>query len=131
MLDSLLHSIDIKSTALVFSLLIPLCIFFAAILLSISIFAHSFKEAQSIMTPLNILVIFPVFIGLFPGIELDRLTALIPILNVSLATKEIISETIQPGLLLEVHLSLFILAALGLFFCTKNFQRETTIFRGN
>jgi sodium transport system permease protein len=101
-LDSLMRIIDFKSIVLVFSLLIPLCIFFAAILLSISIFAQSFKEAQSIMTPMNIVVIFPVFIGLFPGIELNNTTALIPILNVSLATKEIISGTIEPGMLLEV-----------------------------
>jgi sodium transport system permease protein len=130
-LDSLMRIIDFKSIVLVFSLLIPLCIFFAAILLSISIFAQSFKEAQSIMTPMNIVVIFPVFIGLFPGIELNNTTALIPILNVSLATKEIISGTIEPGMLLEVYLSLFVLSALGLFFCVKNFQRESTIFRGN
>lgn len=131
MLDSLLRIIDFKSIAMVFSLLIPLCVFFAAILLSISIFAHSYKEAQSIMTPLNIVVIFPVFIGLFPGIKLDQTTALIPILNVSLATKEIISGTIQSGLFLEVYLSLFFLAAFGLYLCAKNFQREATIFRGN
>ena len=64
-LSSLLKIIDARSIALVFSPLIPLCILFAAILLSISIFAHSFKEAQSIMTPLNFVVIFPVFVGLF------------------------------------------------------------------
>jgi sodium transport system permease protein len=129
-LTVLLRIVDYKSILLVFTLLIPLCAFFAALLLSISIFAHSFKEAQSIMTPFNFLVIFPVFIGLFPGVKLDSVTALIPVLNVSLATKEIISGTIKAGLLAEVYISLLILAGLSLYFCSKWFQREDIIFRG-
>ena len=128
-LTVLLRIVDYKSILLVFTLLIPLCVFFAALLLSISIFAHSFKEAQSIMTPFNFLVIFPVFIGLFPGVKLDAVTALIPVLNVSLATKEIISGTIKAGLLAEVYMSLLILAGLSLYFCAKWFQREDIIFR--
>jgi sodium transport system permease protein len=129
-LEGILHIVEFKSIGLLFSLLGPVCVFFAAVLLSISIFARSFKEAQSIMTPMNILVIFPVFIGLFPGIKLNTTTALIPVLNVSLATKEIISGTIKTGLLLEVYVSLFVLAALSLVFCAQWFKREEVIFRG-
>jgi len=130
-LTILLRIVDYKSILLVFTLLIPLCVFFAALLLSISIFAHSFKEAQSIMTPFNFLVIFPIFIGLFPGVKLDAVTALIPVLNVSLATKEIIFGTIKAGLLAEVYISLLILAGLSLCFCAKWFQRENIIFRNS
>jgi sodium transport system permease protein len=129
-LQGILRIVEFKSIGLLFSLLVPVCVFFAAALLSISIFARSFKEAQSIMTPMNILVIIPVFIGLFPGIKLDTTTALIPVLNVSLATKEIISGTIKTGLLVEVYVSLFILAALSLGFCAQWFKREEVIFRG-
>jgi len=129
-LQGILRIVEFKSVGLLFSLLVPVCVFFAAVLLSISIFARSFKEAQSIMTPMNILVIIPVFIGLFPGIKLNTTTALIPVLNVSLATKEIISGTIKTGLLLEVYASLFVLAALSLVFCAQWFKREEVIFRG-
>lgn len=129
-LQGILRIVEFKSIGMLFSLLVPVCVFFAAVLLSISIFARSFKEAQSIMTPMNILVIIPVFIGLFPGIKLDTTTALIPVLNVSLATKEIISGTIKTGLLVEVYVSLFVLAALSLVFCAQWFKREEVIFRG-
>jgi sodium transport system permease protein len=129
-LQGILRIVEFKSIGLFFSLLVPVCVFFAAVLLSISIFARSFKEAQSIMTPMNFLVIIPVFIGLFPGIKLNATTALIPVLNFSLATKEIISGTIKTGLLLEVYASLFVLAALSLVFCAQWFKREEVIFRG-
>jgi sodium transport system permease protein len=128
--DAIAGIIEFQSIGLLFSLLIPLCVFFAAILLSLSIFARSFKEAQSIITPANFMVLIPVMIGLFPGIKLNAVTALIPVLNVSLATKEIVAGTIQTGLLLEVYLILFGLAAASLYFCSQWFKREEVIFRG-
>jgi sodium transport system permease protein len=129
-LGVILKLIEWKSLLLLFSMIIPLCAFFAAILLSVSVFAKSYKEAQSIITPLNIMIIIPVLIGIFPGIKLNATTALIPILNISLATKEIIAGTISPLLMAEVFLVLFGLAALGLIFCTSWFNREAVIFRG-
>jgi sodium transport system permease protein len=130
LLGMVLRLIEWKSLLLFFSMIIPLCAFFAAVLLSISVFAKSYKEAQSIITPLNIMVIIPVLIGIFPGIKLNTATALIPILNISLATKEIIAGTISPLLMAEVFLVLFAMAALGLVFCTRWFNREEVIFRG-
>jgi sodium transport system permease protein len=129
-LDTVLRIIEPGSIALLLSLLIPLCVLFAAVLLSFSIYAKSFKEAQSIMTPMNFIVIFPAIIGLLPGIKLNATTALLPIINVSLATKDIISGTIKTGLLLEVYLSMFTLAGISLFFCSRWFEREDVIFRG-
>jgi sodium transport system permease protein len=129
-LSVVLKLIEWKSLLLLFSMIIPLCAFFAAILLSVSVFAKSYKEASSIIAPLNMIIIIPVLIGIFPGIKLSATTALIPILNISLATKEIIAGTISPLLMAEVFLVLFALAAVGLIFCTSWFNRETIIFRG-
>ncbi|MBE0664525.1 MAG: hypothetical protein IH584_01795, partial [Candidatus Aminicenantes bacterium] len=129
-LSVVLKLIEWKSLLLLFSMIIPLCAFFAAILLSVSVFAKSYKEASSIIAPLNMIIIIPVLIGIFPGIKLSATTALIPILNISLATKEIIAGTISPLLMAEVFLVLFALAAVGLIFCTSWFNREAVIFRG-
>ncbi len=122
--------LDVQSIILVVSLLLPLTVFFAAILLSLSIFSKSYKEAQSLISPLSVVIILPVLIGVMPGIELDSVTAMIPVLNVSLATKEIIAGTIKPLLLAEVYVTLFALASLSLWGCAKWFGREETIFRG-
>ncbi|MCJ7525933.1 MAG: ABC transporter permease subunit [Candidatus Aminicenantes bacterium] len=129
-LSVVLKLIEWKSLLLFFSMIIPLCAFFAAILLSVSVFAKSYKEASSIIAPLNMIIIIPVLIGIFPGIKLSSTTALIPILNISLATKEIIAGTISSWLMAEIFLVLFALAAVGLIFCTRWFNRETVIFRG-
>jgi sodium transport system permease protein len=129
-LKAILGMLEFRSIALVLSLLLPLTMFFAGVLLSLSLFAKSFKEAQSIITPLMIFIIVPAFIGLMPGMSLDSKTALIPILNVTLATKAIIAGTINPAVLAEVYVSLAVLAALSLWGCSWVFGREGTIFRG-
>jgi sodium transport system permease protein len=129
-MQAIMGLLDVQTVLLVFSLLLPLTIFFAAFLLSLSIFAKSYKEAQSLISPLTIVIILPVLVGIMPGIELDTVTAMIPVLNVSLATKEIIAGTIKPVLLAEVYATLIVLAALSLWGCAKWFEREETIFRG-
>ena len=114
---------------LLLSLLLPLTIFFAGALLSVSLSARSFKEAQSMISPLNIAIIVPAAIGLIPGVTMNYRTALIPVLNVSLATKEIIAGTIQAPHLAMVYVSLITLAILSLWGSAWWFRRESTIFR--
>lgn len=131
LLGTILGILELRSILLLVSLLLPLTVFFAAILLSLSIFAKSFKEAQSIISPMMIVVIVPAFLGLMPGITLNTVTALIPILNVSLTTKAIIADTYTPILLAEVYLSLIVVASVSLIICAWIFEREGTIFRGS
>ncbi|MGY8780689.1 MAG: ABC transporter permease [Fidelibacterota bacterium] len=120
---------SLKLITLIMTLVLPVSAFFSAVLLGLSIYARSFKEAQSIIAPLNIIIIFPAVIGTLPGIELNSITALIPILNVTLAAKDIIAGVINPFFMTEVYLSLFGFAALALFWCVRAFNKESTIFR--
>ena len=114
---------------IIMSMVLPVSAFFAAVALAISIFARSFKEAQSMMAPLNIIIILPAMIGMLPGFELSAVTAAIPILNLSLATKAILGGSADPILIAEVYLSLFLLAGVSIYGCVKWFNREETLFR--
>jgi sodium transport system permease protein len=129
LLNTIMSILEVKSILILLTLLLPLSIFFAGILLSLSIYARSYKEAQSIISPLMFVVIIPAFIGLMPGFELTLTTALIPILNVSLATKAILAGTISLPLLLTVYISLIVFALISIYFCSKIYGRESAIFR--
>ena len=129
LLDLINDMFTLKTIGLIMTLVLPVSAFFSAVLLGLSIYARSFKEAQSIVAPLNIVIIFPAVIGTLPGIELNMVTAMIPILNVSLASKDIISGVINPLYMTEVYISLFGFAALSILWCVKAFNKETTIFR--
>ena len=121
--------INVTTILTVFSLIVPICVFFASILLAISIYAKSFKEAQTISAPFQFLIIIPVLLTLLPGTELNAFTALVPILNVSLATKEVIAGSITTFYMIEVFLSLFAYAGLSIMWCVYSFNQEGTIFR--
>ena len=113
----------------VITLMIPISIFFASMLLSISFYARSFKEAQSLMGPLNIIIIVPLMLTLGPGIEIDHITALIPLINVGLLTKEILAGSMEPIFFVETLFSLLFFAAIGIRFSVYWFNKENTIFR--
>ena len=117
------------SVGLIILMLIPLTTFFAGMLIPISIYAKSFKEAQSLIQPAMFVVFIPLIIGMVPGIKLTALTAVIPVLNVALASREIVAGTIKFGLLGLVFLSLIAFAMLGIFACVKGFGREGNILR--
>ncbi|MCY1070860.1 ABC transporter permease subunit [Nannocystis sp. RBIL2] len=115
--------------ALVLALLLPLSVFFAAALLMLSLYARSYKEAMSVISPLMIVVVVPAAIALAPGVRLGLVTAVVPVLNVSLATREIIAGTADPLHLALVFASLLLLAAGGMAACARWFSREDIVFR--
>ncbi|MEM9933546.1 MAG: ABC transporter permease [Bacteroidota bacterium] len=114
---------------LLLALVLPMAVFFAGILIPISSYARNFKEAQSIITPLNFLVIIPAAIGLMPGVELNWSTVFIPILNVALASKEIVAGTIKPVYFITVFFSLILLAAFTTILSANRFRNENNILR--
>ncbi len=122
--------IEPKSILLLLAILLPLNIFFAAVTLMLSIYARSFKEAQSMITPLMIFIVFPSIFGMLPGVKLDYTTAFIPILNVSLGSKEIISGNISIGPLIVTYLTLIAYAAIALIVSVRFFNNEKNILRG-
>ena len=112
-------------------MVLPVGCIFAALLLAISIFAKSFKEAQSYASPLQMIVVMPAFVSFIPGVKLDWLTASIPIVNVSLALKEIFTGNLDQhwAHVGVIFLSTSVYAALLLWFATWWFMREQVLFR--
>jgi sodium transport system permease protein len=110
-----------------FALLFPLVIFFAGLMIPIAIYAKSFKEAQSIITPLNIVVVLPSMVGFFPGVALDLNTVFIPVINVVLATKELIAGTLSLSYFLSVFGIMCSLAFLAIAISYKQFGKEANI----
>lgn len=112
---------------MLFTLLLPMLIFFAGIMIPIAVYAKSFKEAQSIITPLNIIVILPALVGFFPGISLNAVTASIPIVNFVLATKELVAGTLEINYLLLSFGVMILLAGLSISFAFSRFDKESNL----
>jgi sodium transport system permease protein len=113
----------------VFIMAIPLAVLFASVLLTISTFAKSYKEAQSYIMPLMFIVIIPAIAAIIPGVELTPKLALVPILNVSLLCKELVIGTYHWNFIAIIFASTCFYAAIALFLAIKMFQRESVLFR--
>jgi sodium transport system permease protein len=118
-----------KAMISIFFVVLPMAVLFSAALLALSLFAKSFKEAQSYISPLMIVVVLPAVAALLPGVELNAALALVPVLNTSLVSKEIITGTYHWGLIALIFLSSSVYAGVALAIAVKLFQREDVLFR--
>jgi sodium transport system permease protein len=127
--DLLNFSIGMKTIGAVFLMVIPLAVLFASGLIAIALTAKSYKEAQSYIAPLTILVVLPAVAGLMPGVEFNARMALIPILNTSLVCKEIVAGTYHWGSIAIIFGSTCVYASAALYVAVSLFNREDVLFR--
>jgi len=128
-LGEVIASVSVVDLVLIAAMLIPTAAMFAAVLLSVSIYAKSFKEASAYCGPLNFLAIVPAFIAMLPIVKLDWYWAMVPITNISLAIKELIKGTMNYEMFTAILGSSVVIAGAFLFFCSRWFEREAVLFR--
>ncbi|HKW56339.1 MAG TPA: ABC transporter permease [Candidatus Acidoferrum sp.] len=122
-------NLGLMSVVAVFLMALPLAVLFAAALMTVALFAKTYKEAQSYLTPMTFVVVIPAVASVMPGVELTPKLALIPILNTSLVCKEIIAGTYHWGSIFNIFASTCVYAAIAIFLAVKTFQRESVLFR--
>jgi sodium transport system permease protein len=113
----------------VLAMVMPVAVLFSAVLFTISLFAKSFKEAQTYMTPMVFLVVIPIIGGLLPGVELNSRLAVVPLLNISLVSKEMLSGVWHWKYIGMIFASTALYAAMALGVAVQMFRREDVIFR--
>jgi sodium transport system permease protein len=118
-----------KAAVSIFFMVLPLAVLFSAALLAIALCAKSFKEAQSYISPLMVVVVMPAVAALLPGVELNTGLALVPVLNTSLISKEIIAGTYHWKYIALIFLPSCVYASAALGLAVKLFQREDVLFR--
>ncbi|UUZ56182.1 hypothetical protein LP419_13210 [Massilia sp. H-1] len=91
-------------------MLVPTAAIFASILLAISIWAKSYKEASGLISPLMMLVIVPIVVAMLPGVELNWFWSMVPLTNVSLAMKELVKGTMDYRMFAAILLSTTLMA---------------------
>ena len=74
-------------------ILVIFAAFFSSILLALCSFAKSFKEAQAYLIPVMLLSLAPGLVTLMPNVEFTTLYAVVPLLNVLLLSRDIMSGT--------------------------------------
>jgi sodium transport system permease protein len=113
----------------VLAIVLPVAVLFSAVVFSVALFAKSQKEAQTYLTPILLAVIVPSGVALLPGIDLTFGLALVPIVNVALACKEMLSGVWHWPYLAAIFGSTVAYAAAALAWAVRMFRREDVLFR--
>ncbi len=101
--------------------------FMAAISIAVVLLANSYKEAQSYVSPLMMVIIIPAVMSQMPGMELTTTTAMIPMLNISLAIGAIFQGIFNVGHILMVVLFALLYAGLALYLASLTFGNENVV----
>jgi sodium transport system permease protein len=113
-------------------LLIPLAAMFSALSLAIATFARSSKEGQYYLTPLLMVTMGVTFFCLSPGVEIQPLHSMLPIMGPTLLLKELLSSSGSGSAtvyLLPVLVTSFGYSLLALWWAVEQFSREDILFR--
>jgi len=122
-------NLSLYSFFLFFLVLAPLVGLASSILLLVGIFARNNKEASTYVTPIYMGAIFLGMISLSQGTELSEVMFFIPILNNSVAFKELLMGIIDWGHILSTLFSNIVIALIALLFAARLFSRENVLFR--
>jgi sodium transport system permease protein len=109
-------------------LILPVAMFISSMTMSACLFAKSFKDAQNVVTPIYLILMIPTFFSMMPNVELTKVKAFIPILNVCLALKEIIMSDLSINIMVIIFFSNLIYALCGYLFILKLFNTEEVLF---
>jgi ABC-2 type transport system permease protein/sodium transport system permease protein len=71
--------------------------FFSAVLLILTSFARSFKEAQAYLIPLMLFCLMPGVLALLPGLSLDGFLSVVPLINIVLLARDVLEGTATPA----------------------------------
>jgi ABC-2 type transport system permease protein/sodium transport system permease protein len=97
----------------IFLLLLLFAAFFAAVLLALTSFARSFKEAQAYLIPLMLLALVPGVLSLVPDLPLSGPLVLVPLLNIVLLARDLLLGKAEalPAVLVVASTLVYALAA--------------------
>ena len=118
------------STAMVgqvLALLILFTTFFSALLLAITSFARSFKEAQAYLIPVMLLALTPGVLSLLPGIRFTNLMATIPLVNIVLLARQLLTNSVEWNTALVAVICTGIYAATALAVASRLFGSDASM----
>ena len=121
--------LDAQAIILIILTVLPLAVFAASVMIAIAMFARSFKEGQSYLTPLILIVIFPAFIGGMPGLKLTTALYLIPIFNASQVIRTILMGEVSMTPFLVTFFANLAYAGIAAYVARTRFENESVLFR--
>ena len=112
----------------IFGLVVLFAAFFSAVMLAVTSFARSFKEAQAYLIPVMLLAISPGLLSLMPGLQLNGLLAVTPLVNMVLLSRDLLEHATSPGMAALAIVSTAIYAMAAIAIASKVFGNDALLY---
>lgn len=112
-------------------LLVIFAAFFSAVLLCLTSFARSFKEAQAYLIPLMLISMAPGILGMVPDLKMTPMWAVIPLANIVLLSRDFLLQEAQPGLVFLSVFSTLFYGVIALGFAARIFGADTILYQSH
>lgn len=122
-----IEGLGIGTAFLLLVVAVPLSVLLSSLLLAVTSYARSYREAQGYHYPVMVLCCLPGALPLMPGVRLDAVLAWVPVGNVSLAISEILRGVGAPGAHALALLATCVYAALAIGVAVRLLEREEVL----
>jgi len=119
------RGLSLLAIAQILPLLVIFAAFFSAILLAMCSFARSFKEAQAYLIPVMLVSLAPALLTLMPNIEFSTLLGIVPLVNILLLSRDIMTGSPQALPAFAAVFSTLLYAAAALVVASRLFGAES------
>jgi sodium transport system permease protein len=120
--------ITVQLVLQLFFLLVLFAAFFSAVLLALTSFARSFKEAQAYLIPLMLASLVPGVVGMMPGLRLSGILAVTPLVNIVLLARDLAEKTATLATAAVVVGSTLVYAVAAITVAARIFGAEAVLF---
>lgn len=121
-------NIDLVTFGALFVNIIPLIFIGSSMCIGLGMFANSYKESNAYLTPLVFMFMIPAYVGSTPGLELNLIYSLIPIVNTTLLMKSVFMSQVNIGLFALTFMTNALFSIMSLVFMFKVFGTEKLLF---
>jgi sodium transport system permease protein len=102
--------------------------FFSAILLALTSYARSFKEAQAYIIPLMLLCLVPGVVCLMPGLEFKAWMAVTPLVNIVMLARDLLEGSVVTSLAVAAVCSTMFYVAAAIALAARIFGTDAILY---
>lgn len=125
-----LEAVQFGTLLAVLALLLPATWTIAALFLGVAVLARDVKDAGNFLSGTLFVMLMPVAASFLPGVELDTWTSCVPLLNLSLLIRALMTGGVATRLIFLTLLSSLAYAGLALALAARAFGREQILLGG-
>lgn len=129
-LKDITMNINVTTILLMFVILFTYAFFISGLCIAIASQSKSFKEAQSALTPVSLVICIPMFMQML-DVKLGSYLALIPILNHSFVLNDIFAGNISAVNIILVVVSSIVYSLILVWVIIKEYKSEKILFSSN